>query len=234
MSGQRERELRVLLHQDDGGPLVGGHAPDRARQLLGDDRREPLERLVEQEQRRIGHQRPRDGQHLLLAAREVAAHAVAPRRERRKEVVDGPQVPSARPCGDRQVLLDRQRGEDLALLRHPAQSPEGAAVGRRRGDLGAAPRDRAAADVRVAHDGQEERGLADPVAPEHRQTASLGEIERHVVEHDRLAVAGSHVPQREQRLSHGALRRDRSPARAGRRRSRTACPRRGSGRRPSR
>ena len=158
---QRERELRVLLHQNDGGPLVSGHASDRARHLLGDDRREPLERLIEQEQRPVGHQCPRDGKHLLLAAREVSAHTVAPRHERRKEIVDGPQIPSARPGGDRQVLLDREGGEDLALLRHPTQSSEGAAVGRRRGDLGAAPHDRAAADIRVAHDGQEKGGLAE-------------------------------------------------------------------------
>ena len=77
IAGQRQRDLGVLLDQDDGGALVGDHAPDRGRQLLDDDRREPFQRLVEQQQRRIGHQRARDRQHLLLAAGELVAPAAA-------------------------------------------------------------------------------------------------------------------------------------------------------------
>ena len=48
-------------------------APD----LGADQRRQPFGRLVEDEQARVGHQRAADGQHLLLAARERAAHARA-------------------------------------------------------------------------------------------------------------------------------------------------------------
>ncbi len=42
--------------------------PIAARELLDDDRRQAFERLIEQQQRRVGHQRTRDRQHLLLAA----------------------------------------------------------------------------------------------------------------------------------------------------------------------
>ena len=71
--------------------------------LLGDHRREPLERLIEQEQRRIGYQCPRHGGDLLLAAREVSATgrgaaSRAAERDRRRPL----QIPSAlgrRPSG---------------------------------------------------------------------------------------------------------------------------------------
>ena len=43
-----------------------GQQPD---QLLHQDRRQPLGRLVEQQEARAHPQHPRDGQHLLLAAR---------------------------------------------------------------------------------------------------------------------------------------------------------------------
>jgi hypothetical protein len=46
-------------------------------QVAHDDRRQPLERLVEQDDLRIAHQRARDRQHLLLAARQVGAAAAA-------------------------------------------------------------------------------------------------------------------------------------------------------------
>src|SRR5229473_5387810 len=58
---QRQRDLGVLLDQDEGGALVRRHPPDRRGQLLDDDRRQALERLVKQQQRRVGHERARDG-----------------------------------------------------------------------------------------------------------------------------------------------------------------------------
>ena len=71
--GQRQRDLGVLLHQDDGGAFLGDHLAQAPHQFLDDDRREALQRLVEQQQRRIGHQRARGRQHLLLAAGELVA-----------------------------------------------------------------------------------------------------------------------------------------------------------------
>ena len=56
-----------------------------------------------------------------------------------------------------------------------------------------APRDRAAPHAGEAHDRQQQRRLADAVAPEHGQAALLGNLERHAVEHDRVAIAGAHV-----------------------------------------
>ena len=45
----------------------------RLQQRLDDDRREALERLVQQQQRRVAHQRAADGEHLLLAAGDLVA-----------------------------------------------------------------------------------------------------------------------------------------------------------------
>ena len=61
---------------------------------------------------------------------------------------------------------------------------------------------------RVAHDGGEQRGLADAVAAEHRERAALGQLEVDVLEHHRLAVAGAHACE----LSASAM----APARRGR------------------
>src|SRR5262245_66682999 len=40
---EAERDLRMLLHQDDGGAVVDPHASDRCRQLLDHDGRQTLE-----------------------------------------------------------------------------------------------------------------------------------------------------------------------------------------------
>ncbi len=61
------REMQVLLrdHDADAFPL---HREDGLDHLFDDLRRQPFRGLVEQHQRRIAHQRPRDSQHLLFAA----------------------------------------------------------------------------------------------------------------------------------------------------------------------
>ena len=46
---------------------------DDREDLLDEDGREAQRRLVEEQEARAGHQRPADGQHLLLAARQRAA-----------------------------------------------------------------------------------------------------------------------------------------------------------------
>ena len=53
---------------------VGQHQFHGGDQFIDDHRRQALERLVQQQQRRIGHQRARDRQHLLLAAGQLIAH----------------------------------------------------------------------------------------------------------------------------------------------------------------
>src|SRR5690606_41183028 len=64
----REREAGgdVLLDQHDGLALLRQLAAG-PHQVLDDHRRQSLEGFVEQDDLRIAHQRPGDGEHLLLA-----------------------------------------------------------------------------------------------------------------------------------------------------------------------
>src|SRR5262245_23862853 len=83
-------------------------------------RRQPLGRLVEDEQLGIRHQGAADRQHLLLAAGEFVAHVAAPLRELGKKIVDPLERPSrhgkARSRGRDQILLDGEGGKDLPAL----------------------------------------------------------------------------------------------------------------------
>src|SRR5229473_574070 len=231
---QRQRDLGVLLDQDEGGALLRRHPPDRPGELLDDDRRQALERLVKQQQRRVGHERARERQHLLLAAGEMAAAARAPLAQPREQIVDGREMPPPGPRRDREILLDAQRRKDFALLRHPAETGARAPMRRDPREVATAPGDAAAAHAREAHDREQQRRLADAVAAEQREAAAVRDIERQAIEHDGVAVAGAHVLKREQRVSHGASCPDRPRARARRRRSPWACPRPGCVPRPSR
>ena len=69
--GDAQHMMHVLLDDEDRVPLLA-QVPDHLEQELDIDRREALGRLVEQQHARLGHQRPADRQHLLLAAAERA------------------------------------------------------------------------------------------------------------------------------------------------------------------
>ena len=66
-----ERVEGVLLDQKHRDALVPVEVGDRVEDLLDEQRREAERRLVEQQQARPTHQRARDRQHLLLAARQA-------------------------------------------------------------------------------------------------------------------------------------------------------------------
>src|SRR6185312_2064252 len=91
--GERERGGDVLLDQDDG--LAGrGELAAGVHEVAHDHRREPLERLVEKDDLGVADERPRDGEHLLLAAREVGAAVAAPLLEPREHLVDAVERPA--------------------------------------------------------------------------------------------------------------------------------------------
>ena len=66
----------VLLDEEHGQALARVEVGDDLEDLLDDERGEPERRLVEQQQFWPAHQRARDGEHLLLAARQRAAALV--------------------------------------------------------------------------------------------------------------------------------------------------------------
>ena len=107
---------------------------ERAADVLDDRGLDALGRLVEHEQLRPGHQRPGDGELLLLAAREVAAappqHVVEHGKEREDLVVDDALVARARREAGHQVFAHGEQRKNLAALRHIAEAGLGAQVGR--------------------------------------------------------------------------------------------------------
>src|SRR5690349_15719860 len=68
-----ERVERVLLDQKDCETVLGIERFDRIENLLDDQRRQAQRRLIQQQQSWPTHQRPRDCEHLLFAARKRSA-----------------------------------------------------------------------------------------------------------------------------------------------------------------
>src|SRR3954447_2150393 len=94
-------------------------------QLVDDDRCEAHGKLVDEEQRGFGRERPGHGKHLLLAARHGARGllaAFAETRELREREVENVVVAVARIRGHPQVLRDREIREDAASLRYEAHT----------------------------------------------------------------------------------------------------------------
>src|SRR6202050_1551270 len=197
--GQRQRDVGVLLDKDKGVAAFAGHAADGRGKLLHDDRSEAFERFIEQKQRRISRQGTRNRQHLLLAAGKLITEIAPALGEAGEKIVDSCQVPAPLARRHGKILLHRQRGEDFALLRHPADASAGAAVRGIARNVLAAPQNAAATDLGVAHDSENERRFADAVASEHRKTAMLRQFERYAINHNTGAIAGANVGQRKQR-----------------------------------
>src|SRR5215510_13046036 len=83
--GDANQRVDILVDHQDRQALrlePGEALPD----LSADERRQAFGRLVENEQPRVGHQRPADHQHLLLAAREQVCHRVEALGEAREQV----------------------------------------------------------------------------------------------------------------------------------------------------
>jgi hypothetical protein len=79
--GEADQALHVLVdHQDR--LAARAQRPEAAPDLLAHQRRQPLGRLVEDQQARLGDQGAADREHLLLAAGELVAEVVAPSRRR--------------------------------------------------------------------------------------------------------------------------------------------------------
>src|SRR5438105_2183732 len=119
-----ERQRHVLLDQEDGDALAMQRIDDLVN-LRDHARHQAFGRLVEQDDLGLQHHGARDGEHLLLAARQRAAGLVAPFAEHREvgeHLVE--QLLLAR-LGDAgavktgaQVFHHRQQAENAAILRH--------------------------------------------------------------------------------------------------------------------
>jgi len=109
--------------------------------VVDDPRRQPVGRLVEQQQPGVAEQRSPDREHLLLAAGQLVPAVAAAVRQPREQVVDALARPGAvtgrRPRRDAEVLLDGQRREDAPPLRDQSDARPRDDVRRRPGQLAA-------------------------------------------------------------------------------------------------
>ena len=113
----------ILLYQNDGEVLDAIEAQNDLLDFFDDDGLNSLGRLVEQHDLRLGGQRARDGELLLLAAGQHAAAAIEIlRSDRGTARARGPESPGFRRCRakapDQNVVANGEVGDDLAALRH--------------------------------------------------------------------------------------------------------------------
>src|SRR2546427_11148573 len=186
--GGVERQRDVLLDEKNGHPVPVKRVHDLLD--LGDHPgHEPFGGLVEQDDLRLEHHRARDGEHLLLAARQRPARLTAPLSQDREVAVDlleqllaalrrdsGPVEPRA------EILEHRQQAEDPTLLRHPRDAQAGQPVGRHAGQVPPVERDPPARPAHHSHDRLERRGLAHAVAAEQADHLARAHLDRHAVQ----------------------------------------------------
>src|SRR5438445_2664095 len=151
-----------------------------------DDRgREPLERLVEQEQLGVEREGPRDRERLPLAAAQLRALAPRVPPEHREDAVGeldalrGGAPPGPRPRGDLDVLGHGEVGEDPAVLRRPPDAEPRDLVRPAAVDGLAAELDRARARAQVPHDRAQGRRLPRAVPADEADHLARTHAERH-------------------------------------------------------
>ena len=166
--------------------------------LVADDRGDSLQRLVEQEDRRGAEQRAREREHLLLAPGEPQAGTGPALREPRKHRISLGDV-GARPALEacQQILLDRQRAENPACLRHVAETALGAERRPAARKIGAVQENAAPMQGGEPHERGEQRRLADAVAPEDREPFSGGDRKGNVRRRSRSSRSRPSRPRRQ-------------------------------------
>src|SRR5215813_2199788 len=220
--GEGERE--VLLHEEDGQPLaleLADHPPH----LAHEERSQSFRGLVEEEQVRVAHEGTPDGQHLLLAARQLVRAIGAALAQPGEELLHALEAPApAAVARHLEILADGKRGKDAATLGHEGHPALHHTIRRPVRDVLALEAHAAVPGRGEADDGADERGLAHAVAAKDPEHLARLHAEGDALQHVAVAVVGVYLLHLEHgtRLSH----RDRSPAPADR-----PAPRRGSRRR---
>ena len=202
--GDPQRGARELLDAQD-GDAVGGDLADGVVELVDDQRRQPHRQLVEQQQGRVGGQRPRHREHLLLAARQRAGQLAAPLEQPREVGERRLEHRLGRHAGVRhqgEVLLDGQVGEHRATLRHRAQPDPRQLLRARALHVDAAEVDVAAGRLLLPADDLDQRGLAGAVGAEQRHHRALRHGEVYAAQHLDPAVRRVQVDDLEDRHAH--------------------------------
>jgi ABC-type branched-subunit amino acid transport system substrate-binding protein len=187
----------VLLHHHDGdpGPV---DVPGLDEHLVLHDGREAGRRLVEEQHGRLHHQRATHGDHLSLATRERSGALLAPVEERREQVADELEALlealRALVGAHLEVLLDRQRREDVVGLRDESHALGHQDVGALVGDVVAMEDDGARVDLHQPEERLEQGGLARAVGADDADQLALLAVQVSAVEDvDAGQVAGDQV-----------------------------------------
>ena len=114
--GELERELDVLLDEEDAGAGVGCVGADDREHALDDHRCESEAELVDEEQPWPAGECAREGEHLLLAAREQPGATVAQFAQLGEVAVGVLGVEALAAMAEAKVLADGELEEDAAAL----------------------------------------------------------------------------------------------------------------------
>src|SRR5687768_2510292 len=180
-----QRDGGVLLGQQDGHAFLAVQPAHGLENLVNEHGRETHRRLVEQHELRPRHQRPSDGQHLLLASRDVPRLEPTPFLKSGEVGIHQVEVPArgltfAPGVGaGQEVLLDGQVLEDPPPLHDlhdpPAHDLAGILpVDRLAHELDGALGDVTALRAQQARNRLQRRGLAGAVGPEEGHDAPRG------------------------------------------------------------
>ncbi len=185
--GQRNQFLDVLVDHQHALPFAA-QAGEAGPYLLADQWGEPFGGLVENQQARVGDQRPADRQHLLFAAGKLAAEVLRAFAQAREQVVDAgrrprrPHTPAVGVEGD-QMLVDGEIGEALPAFRNQRDAGAADAVRPPAGDVLAGKANAAGPDRLQTADGAQGRRLAHAVAAEQGRRLPLGHGETEAKQH---------------------------------------------------
>ena len=190
---QRDRQL--LLDQQNRHAAARDFI-EQGTDLFDQFGRQALGGFVDDDQIRIAHQRAAHGQHLLLAAGQDSGGIVPARVQIREQLVDILEVPApelARALhAQLEILLNRERGEDLPIFRHIADPCVGDLFGPEPGDRAPLETD-AAMRLHQSHDRLAGGRAPDAVAPEKTDDLTLGDREVHTLKDVALAVVGMQI-----------------------------------------
>ncbi len=171
------------------------------------ERRQAERRLVAEQQPGPGHERPADGEHLLLAARERARELAAPLAEHREAIIRrlhagreaAPEIAAARQgvAAQLQVVEHGEVAEDPAPLRHQRDPRPEQRLRRLPGDVAPVDRDAARGGREQPGDRPEQRGLARPVGADQGHQLARADLQGDVAQrvHRRRSARRARSPQ---------------------------------------
>ena len=162
------------------------------------------EGLVDHQQAGPGHEPARDGDHLLLAARQRVRELSPPLADDGKQALDQSQCLVAMGAGggvvgaQHHVVEHGEKGKQATALQHVRQALARGAMGGQAVDAGAAEGDATSAWRDQPGDGVHQRGLARAVRPEHGHDLAVAHVHGRLPQHLEVAVGDVEVFHRQQ------------------------------------